>query len=83
MMAPLATLQSLESKALYHLQNVDFETPLHQLDQVFEALMHVPTRERRSDTAFALRAKIALDMLIHKTDKLAAYVHSLNEHVGA
>ena len=59
------------------------EMVTHQLDQVFEALMHVPTKERRSDTAFALRAKIALDMLIHKTDKLTAYVQSLNEHVGA
>lgn len=76
------TLITLEEEAIQHLQRVDVNTALSQLDNVFEALIQVPTKERRSDTEFTRRAKVELDILMHQINKLSAYVHSLNEHVG-
>jgi hypothetical protein len=77
------TLVALEDDAIQHLQRVDVNAALRQLDQVFEALIQVPTKERRSDTEFTRRAKIELDILKHQTNKLSAFVHSLSEHIGA
>lgn len=77
------TLVALENDAIQHLQRVDINTALRQLDVVFEALLQVPTRERRANTEFTRRAKIELDILMHQTNKLSAFVHSLSEHIGA
>ena len=77
------TLMSLEDDALQHLQRVDVNTAIRQLDYVFEALIQVPTKTRRTDTEFTRRAKVELDVLIHQTNKLSAYIHSLSEHIGA
>ena len=49
-------LKALEAQALHHLQSVDLTTPMKQLDAVLEALIEVPTKERRSDTDFARQA---------------------------
>ncbi len=76
------TLLALEDEAIHYLQQVDVNTALRQLDNVFEALIQVPTKERRSDTEFTRRAKVELDILVHQINKLSAYVHSLSEHVG-
>ena len=77
------TLVALENDAIQHLQRVDVNAALRQLDQVFESLIEVPTKERRSNTEFTRRAKIELDILMHQTNKLSAFVHSLSEHIGA
>lgn len=77
------TLVALENDAIQHLQHVDVNTALRQLDQVFEALIQIPTKERRSDTEFTRRAKIELDILMHQTNKLSAFVHSLSEYIVA
>lgn len=77
------TLLALENDAIQHLQRVDVNTALRQLDQVFEALIQVPTKERRTNTEFTRRAKIEIDILMHQTNKLSAFVHSLNDHIGA
>lgn len=76
------TLVALENDAIQHLQRVDINTALRQLEQVFEALIQVPTKERRSNTEFTRRAKIELDLLMHQSNKLSALVHSLSEHIG-
>jgi hypothetical protein len=76
------TMLALEDEAIHHLQHVDVNTALRQLDSVFEALIQVPTKERRSDTEFTRRAKVELDILVHQINTLSTYVHSLCEHVG-
>jgi hypothetical protein len=82
MYAAVQPLQVLEAQALYHLQSVDLATPMEQLHAVFDALIEVPTRERRSDTAFTRQAAVALDTLLERTQTLAALVHLLTEHVS-
>jgi hypothetical protein len=82
MYAAMQPLQVLEAQALQHLQSVDLATPMEQLHVVFEALIEVPTRERRSDTAFTRQAAVALDTLLERTQKLCALVRLLTEHVG-
>ena len=82
MHSPEKTLAALEDDAIRYLQHVDVNSALRQLDHVFEALIQVPTKERRSDTEFTRRAKIELDILLHQTNKLSAFVHSLCEHIG-
>jgi hypothetical protein len=77
------TLVALENDAIQHLQRVDVNAALKQLDQVFEALIQVPTKERRSNCEFTRRAKIELDILLHQTNKLSAFVHSLCEFIGS
>ena len=77
------TLVALENDAIQHLQRVDVTSAVRQLERVFEALIQVPTFERRSNTEFSRRAKIELDILLHQTNKLSAFVHSLCEHIGA
>lgn len=77
------SLIALENDAIQHLQRVDVNTALRQLDHVFEALIQVPTRERRTNTEFTRRVKVELDLLMHQTNKLSAFVHSLREHIGA
>lgn len=74
-------LQALEAQALQYLQSVDLTTPMQQLETVLEALIEVPAKERRSDTAFARQASVALDMLVNHTQRLVACVHTLTEHV--
>ena len=76
------TLLALEEEAIHQLQRVDVNAALRQLDNVFEALIQVPTKERRSDTDFTRRARVELDILSHQINKLSAYVHCLSEHVG-
>ena len=76
------SLVALENDAIQHLQRVDVNTVLRQLDLVFEALIQVPTKERRANTEFTRRAKVELDILTHQTNKLSAFVHSLREHIG-
>jgi hypothetical protein len=76
-------LQVLEAQALHHLQSVDLATPMAQLHAVFEALIDVPTRERRADTAFTRQASAALDGLLEHTQKLSALVCMLTEHLGS
>ena len=76
-----SNLQALEDDALSHLQSVDFTTPIKQLDDVFAALIEVPTTERRADTDFAYQARAALDMLVNHTNQLAALVWTLGEYV--
>jgi len=77
------TLVALENDTIQHLQRVDVNTALRQLDLVFEALIQVPTKERRANTEFTRRAKVELDILLHQSNKLSALVHSLSEHIGA
>jgi len=74
-------LKALEAQALQHLQSVDLITPMKQLDAVLEALIEVPTKERRSDTDFARQASVALDVLIRHTQRLSVCVDTLTEHV--
>ncbi len=76
-----ANLQALEDNALSHLQSVDFTTPMKQLDEVFTALIEVPTTERRSDSDFAYQARAALDMLVNHTRQLAVLVQTVADHV--
>jgi len=74
-------LQALEAQALQYLQSVDLTTPMQQLETVLETLIEVPAKERRSDTDFARQASMALDVLVNRTQRLAACVHTLTEHV--
>jgi hypothetical protein len=74
-------LKALKAQALQHLQSVDLITPMKQLDAVLEALIEVPTKERRSDTDFARQAAVALDMLVRHTHRLLVCVDTLTEHV--
>ena len=74
-------LQVLEETALLHIQSVDLCTPMKQLDAVWQALIDIPTRERRADTDFARQAAVALAMLGEHARQLSAYVHTLSEHV--
>jgi hypothetical protein len=76
------SLVALENDAIQHLQRVDVNTALRQLDLVFEALIQVPTKERRANSEFTRRAKVELDILLHQTNKLSAFVHSLRDHIG-
>jgi hypothetical protein len=76
-------LQTLEAQALQLLHSVDLATPLEQLHMVFEALLEVPTTERRSDTAFARQASGALEVLLERLHKLLALGCVLTEHVGS
>jgi hypothetical protein len=76
-------LKALEAQALQHLQSVDLTTPMQQLDAVLEALIEVPTRERRTNTDFARQASVALDVLVQYTQRLSACVYTLTEHVGS
>jgi hypothetical protein len=46
-----------------------------------QALIDIPTRERRSDTDFARQAAVALAMLGEHARQLSACVHTLSEHV--
>lgn len=83
MFGPNETLKALQDQALHHLQSVDFTTPMQQLDDVLEALIEVPTTQRRSDTDFARQAHAALDLLIYRARKLTRVVHTLTEHVSS
>ena len=74
-------LDELEAKALRHLDSVDFLTPMRQLDGVLDALLEVPTWERRGDTDFARDAAVAVDRLVHHTQRLVQRLHTLSEHV--
>jgi hypothetical protein len=74
-------LQVLEETALLHIQSVDLCTPMKQLDAVWQALIDIPTRERRADTDFARQAAVALAMLGEHARQLSACVHTLSEHV--
>ena len=83
MSALTQSLQVLEAQALHHLQSVDLATPMAQLHAVFEALIDVPTKERRADTAFTRQASAALDGLLERAQKLSALVGVLTEHLGS
>jgi hypothetical protein len=74
-------LQALEETALLHIQSVDLFTPMKQLDVVLQALIDIPTTERRADTAFARQAAVALEMLHAHARQLSACVQTLSEHV--
>ena len=74
-------LKALEETALLHIQTVDLFTPMKQLDVVLQALIDIPTTERRADTAFARQAAVALDMLRAHASQLSACVQTLSEHV--
>jgi hypothetical protein len=76
-----APLQALEETALRHIQSVDLFTPMQQLDTVMQALIDIPTTERRADTDFSRQAAAALDMLSEHARQLAACVRTLSEHV--
>jgi hypothetical protein len=75
-------LRALEAQALHCLDRVDLATPMQQLHDVLEALIEVPTGQRRSDTEFARQAAAALDMIVDRTERLAAFVYTLTEHIG-
>ena len=74
-------LKALEETALLHIQSVDLFTPMKQLDVVLQALIDIPTTERRADTAFARQATVALEMLRTHAHQLSACVQTLSEHV--
>jgi hypothetical protein len=54
---------------------------MKQLDTVLQALIDIPTRERRSDTDFARQAAVALALLGEHARQLSACVRTLSEHV--
>jgi hypothetical protein len=81
MFATNERLRMLEKNALHHIESVDLATPMQQLHDVLEALIEVPTGQRRSDTEFARQASIALDILARHTQRLSAFVYTLTEHV--
>jgi hypothetical protein len=76
-----AQLKALEETALLHIQSVDLFTPMKQLDVVLQALIDIPTAERRADTDFTRQAAVALDMLSAHARQLCACVRTLSEHV--
>ena len=83
MSALTQSLQVLEAQALHSLQSVDLATPMAQLHAGFEALIDVPTKERRADTAFTRQASLALAGLLDRSQKLSALVSVLTEHLGS
>lgn len=75
------SLQVLEETVLHHIQSVDLFTPMRQLDAILQALLDIPTTERRADTDFSRQAAVALDMLSAHARQLAGCVRTLSEHV--
>jgi hypothetical protein len=74
-------LRVLEESALQCIQSVDLFTPMKQLDVVLQALIDIPTTERRADTVFARQATVALETLDEHARQLSACVRMLSEHL--
>ena len=74
-------LQVLEETALLHIQSVDLGGRRIIKKKIWQALIDIPTRERRADTDFARQAAVALAMLGEHARQLSACVHTLSEHV--
>ena len=82
MQAQPIQLATLEQTVLTRIWQVDLKTPVQQVNQVFEALLDVPTVARQADSPFCQQTQAALHTLMAETHRLSAVIDTLTQYVS-